>query len=78
MKIVKPPRSRHCEVCKSCVMVYDHHCPWINNCVGAKNYIWFYLFIVTMEIDMVFTLVYEIYILTTITWNDCRRPLCIL
>lgn len=31
--ILKPKRSRHCEICKRCVVVYDHHCPWLNNCV---------------------------------------------
>ena len=35
-EILKPLRSRHCEVCNQCVRVFDHHCPWINNCVAAK------------------------------------------
>jgi len=43
--ILKPERSRHCDVCNSCISVYDHHCPWINNCVGAKNYGSFIIFI---------------------------------
>ena len=29
--------SKHCFLCKKCIDIYDHHCHWINNCIGAAN-----------------------------------------
>ncbi|KAK9900922.1 zf-DHHC-domain-containing protein [Cystobasidium minutum MCA 4210] len=46
----KPERSHHCSVCGMCWLAFDHHCPWINGCVGLYNARYFLLFMVHMAL----------------------------
>ncbi|OQR82323.1 hypothetical protein ACHHYP_16216 [Achlya hypogyna] len=41
----QPPRCTHCHTCQTCVLELDHHCVWMNNCIGAHNYRYFWLYL---------------------------------
>ena len=45
-RFFKPRRTVHCRKCGICVSNFDHHCIWLNNCIGKNNYILFIVYIV--------------------------------
>eukprot|EP01055_Gregarina_sp_Pseudo9_P002352 Gregarina_sp_Pseudo_9__2351@NODE_265_length_3358_cov_208_164206_g248_i0_p1_GENE_NODE_265_length_3358_cov_208_164206_g248_i0NODE_265_length_3358_cov_208_164206_g248_i0_p1_ORF_typecomplete_len376_score7_25DHHC/PF01529_20/2_7e03DHHC/PF01529_20/1_4e26Adeno_E1A/PF02703_14/0_46DUF4405/PF14358_6/36DUF4405/PF14358_6/5_9_NODE_265_length_3358_cov_208_164206_g248_i021433270 len=44
-KFVRPGRSKHCRICGFCCCKYDHHCIWVNNCIGLLNWRLFMVFL---------------------------------
>ncbi|SCM26299.1 palmitoyltransferase, putative [Plasmodium berghei] len=57
-------RTVHCSICDNCVEKFDHHCPWVGNCIGARNYKYFIYFIFNLYILICITLGASIYKLT--------------
>ncbi|XP_017530445.1 palmitoyltransferase ZDHHC23 [Manis javanica] len=55
-QLVRPARAWHCRICGICVKRMDHHCVWINSCVGESNH---QAFILALSIFL-FTSVYGI------------------
>ncbi|XP_063806764.1 palmitoyltransferase ZDHHC20-like [Pseudophryne corroboree] len=36
-EMIKPDHCHHCATCDVCVLKMDHHCSWVNNCIGFSN-----------------------------------------
>lgn len=51
-KLEQPLRAKHCRVCKRCVALHDHHCPWLGICIGERNRRNFYWYLVAQTIEL--------------------------
>lgn len=49
-KAIKPYRVSHCKACNRCVLAYDHHCPYVQTCIGYKNRPQFFFFVLSTSI----------------------------
>ncbi|KAL1531301.1 protein S-acyltransferase [Salvia divinorum] len=48
-RIVRPLRAKHCSTCDRWVEQFDHHCPWVSNCIGKKNK-WDFFLLLVLEV----------------------------
>ncbi|KAJ6720239.1 ZINC FINGER DHHC DOMAIN CONTAINING PROTEIN [Salix viminalis] len=69
----KPPRAHHCRICRRCVLRMDHHCLWINNCVGYWNYKAFVILVLYATIASIYSSVMIISCAFQKNWNFSGR-----
>ncbi|XP_041823772.1 palmitoyltransferase ZDHHC23-B [Melanotaenia boesemani] len=65
-RVVRPPRAGHCRICGVCVLRLDHHCVWINSCVGQANHCSFLL-------TLVFFLMTSLYGISLVLQSVCPQ-----
>ena len=58
--IFRPPRTSHCAQCDNCCQRFDHHCMWLGNCIGKRNYKYFFLLVLTLIINAFIEIIYNI------------------
>ncbi|XP_072373989.1 palmitoyltransferase ZDHHC7 [Scyliorhinus torazame] len=71
---IKPERAHHCSICKRCIRKMDHHCPWVNNCVGENNQKFFVLFTLYIALISVHALIlccFQFYFCIREQWSEC-------
>ncbi|KAL4472986.1 hypothetical protein ABPG72_020680 [Tetrahymena utriculariae] len=61
--IYKDNNRKHCRQCDNCVNGFDHHCIWLNNCIGRNNYRSFILFLFFLSTQLIFTITSCVYYL---------------
>ncbi|KAM6900211.1 palmitoyltransferase ZDHHC23-B [Xenentodon cancila] len=65
-RVARPPRAGHCRICGVCVLRLDHHCVWINSCVGQANHRSFLL-------TLVFFLLTSLYGISLVLKSVCPQ-----
>ncbi|XP_052730924.1 probable protein S-acyltransferase 15 isoform X2 [Vigna angularis] len=70
--VYKPPRTHHCRVCRRCILKMDHHCLWINNCVGYWNYKAFFVFVLYATMSSIYATVIFISCVFLKDWDPIK------
>ena len=65
---VETPTTKHCYLDGRCVDGFDHHCVYLNTCVGRRNYHLFFGFVTSVTTLLVFQLFVTVWLLAHV--ND--------
>ena len=64
---LRPENAEHCNFCNRCVQKFDHHCVFVDNCLGYRNHKWFIMLLLSFTVFMVVLLIHSVFALIAIS-----------
>ncbi|MGH0136415.1 UNVERIFIED_CONTAM: hypothetical protein FKN15_061062 [Acipenser sinensis] len=55
-------KAKHCSSCNKCISDFDHHCKWLNNCVGGRNYWFFFCTVLSAVLGIILMVLVILYV----------------
>ena len=52
--------TKHCIICDDCFEEFDHHCFWVDNCIGKNNFGIFFIFLCLINLNTIFNIILSI------------------